>query len=89
MKQVGVRELKNRLSQYLQRTATGERILVTDRGHPLVLLSPPEGAGYAEYLANLVRSGEARWAGGKPQGARRPPRLRGRPLSQTVLDERR
>ena len=42
MKQVGVRELKSRLSQYLHRAATGERILVTERGNPLVLLTPVE-----------------------------------------------
>ena len=89
MKQVGVRELKNRLSQYLHRAATGERILVTERGHPLVLLTPVEMSNYHESLTKLLGSGEARWAGGKPQGARRPPRLRGQPLSQTVLDDRR
>ena len=32
MKVVGVRELKNRLSQYLQMARKGEYVLVTDRG---------------------------------------------------------
>jgi antitoxin (DNA-binding transcriptional repressor) of toxin-antitoxin stability system len=32
MKVVGVRELKNRLSQYLQIARKGEYVLVTDRG---------------------------------------------------------
>ena len=88
MKQVGVRELKSRLSQYLHRAATGEQILVTERGNPLVLLTPVEKADHQESLTKLLGTGEARWAGGKPQGARRPPRLRGKTLSQTVLDER-
>ena len=88
MKQVGVRELKSRLSQYLHRAATGEQILVTERGHPLALLTPVEKADHRESLTKLIGLGEARWSGGKPQGARRPPRLRGKTLSQIVLDER-
>jgi antitoxin (DNA-binding transcriptional repressor) of toxin-antitoxin stability system len=32
MKVVGIRELKNRLSQYLQMARKGEYVLVTDRG---------------------------------------------------------
>ncbi len=88
MKQVGVRELKSRLSQYLHRAATGEQILVTERGHPLVLLTPVEKVNHQESLTKLLGAGEARWAGGKPQGARRPHRLQGKSLSQTVLDER-
>jgi hypothetical protein len=35
MKAVGVRELKNRLSEYLRLVKNGEEILVTDRGRSL------------------------------------------------------
>lgn len=37
---VGVRELKQRLSEYLERAARGERITVTDRGRPKAVLGP-------------------------------------------------
>jgi prevent-host-death family protein len=37
---VGVRELKQRLSEYLDRVAQGEVIRVTHRGQPKALLSP-------------------------------------------------
>lgn len=37
---VGIRELKQRLSEYLERVAQGETIRVTDRGRPKALLSP-------------------------------------------------
>ncbi len=37
---VGVRELKQRLSEYLERVARGEVIRVTDRGQPKAILSP-------------------------------------------------
>lgn len=41
MKTVGVRELKDRLSEYLRRVAAGERVLVTDRGDVVAELGPP------------------------------------------------
>lgn len=37
---VGVRELKSRLSEYLSRAARGEDIVVTDRGRPVARLVP-------------------------------------------------
>lgn len=38
---VGVRELKNRLSEYLRAVRAGERVLVTDRGEVVAELAPP------------------------------------------------
>lgn len=40
---VAVRELKAKLSAYLQRAAAGERITVTDRGRPVAVLGPVVG----------------------------------------------
>jgi prevent-host-death family protein len=37
---IGVRELKQHLSEYLERAAQGEVIRVTDRGEPKALLCP-------------------------------------------------
>lgn len=41
---VGVRELKQHLSAYLERAARGETIRVTDRGVPRAILGPVPGA---------------------------------------------
>jgi len=41
--QVGVRELKQKLSEYLDRAAGGELIQVTDRGVPKAVLGPLPG----------------------------------------------
>ncbi len=41
MATVGVRELKNRLSEYLRRVAEGEVVIVTDRGRVVAELRPP------------------------------------------------
>ena len=45
---VGVRELKQHLSEYLERAAKGELIRVTDRGQPKAILGPVPGAGRLE-----------------------------------------
>jgi prevent-host-death family protein len=89
MASVGIRELKNRLSEYLRRVAEGERITVTDRGRPIAMLTPPETSADDETIAKLVREGMARWGGGTPRGSRRPVKLKGRPISDTVLEDRR
>jgi len=43
MTDVGVRELKQHLSEYLDRAAAGEVVRVTDRGRPKALLVPLPG----------------------------------------------
>jgi prevent-host-death family protein len=41
MKTVGIRELKNRLSEYIRLARSGEGVLVTDRGEVVAELTPP------------------------------------------------
>ncbi len=41
VKTVGVRDLKNKLSEYLRRVRMGESVLVTDRGEVVAELQPP------------------------------------------------
>ena len=43
MTDVGVRDLKQRLSEYLDRAERGELVRVTDRGRPKALLGPLPG----------------------------------------------
>jgi prevent-host-death family protein len=45
---VGVRELKQHLSEYLERAAAGEVIRVTDRGRPRAILGPVPGLARLE-----------------------------------------
>lgn len=61
MRAVGLRELKNRLSEYVRRVRAGESIVVTDRGEVVAELGPP-GAGARDDavppgLATLAREG--------------------------------
>lgn len=87
---VGVRELRNKLSQYLKRVREGERIEVTDRGEVIALLVPtPNGNETRKALLKLVEEGVVTWSGGKPRGANPLVEIKGRPLSETVLEDRR
>ena len=56
-KRVGVRELRQNLSQYLRRVALGERLEVTERGKPVAMLGPVDESGSAVH--ELVASGRA------------------------------
>lgn len=89
MTTVGVRELKNRLSEFLRRAAEGERVVVTDRGRPVAVITAPESAADDEAIHRMVREGLAFWSGGKPRGARRPARIKGKPMHETIQEDRR
>jgi prevent-host-death family protein len=65
MRVAGVREIKNRLSEYLRAVAAGETVLVTDRGRVVAQLAPPPAAGVPaltedEALARLAAAGKVR-----------------------------
>jgi prevent-host-death family protein len=89
MTTVGVRDLKNRLSEYLGRVKEGEKVVVTARGRPVAVISPAPSLPSDERLEAMVRGGLADWAGGKPRGSRRPPRIKGRSIAKIVIEERR
>ena len=54
MTTVGIRELKNRLSEFLRKVADGERVTVTDRGRPVAIMSPPDAPAEHETVARMV-----------------------------------
>jgi prevent-host-death family protein len=86
---VGVRELRDHLSDYLRRVREGELVVITDRGKPVGELSPAEARNSVAVAFRLVRQGMARWSGGKPRGGVRAPRSRGGLVSAAVIQDRR
>jgi prevent-host-death family protein len=62
MKSVGLRELKNRLSEYVREVRSGESVLVTDRGEVVAELLPvgqaPDERGVPSGLMALARRGQ-------------------------------
>lgn len=94
MKTVGLRELKNRLSEYVREVRSGEAVLVTDRGEVVAELLPPgqglDESGVASGLMGLARRGQL--TPGAPNDATLYPKLspllkRGR--AAALLDEER
>jgi prevent-host-death family protein len=55
MTTVGVAELRQNLSKYLQLVGRGERLIVTDRNRPVAELGPPSSSG--EALDRLIAEG--------------------------------
>jgi prevent-host-death family protein len=92
MRTVGSRELKNRLGRYLGLVGKGETIIVTDRGKPVARLLPPEpelekGKTVSEILKQLEAEGHLR-LGTQPFKRIKPIRVKGKPLSQMILEDR-
>ena len=65
MADVGIRELKQRLSEYLDRAERGETLRVTDRGRPKAMLGPVPGRARIE---DGVRTGWITPGTGAPLG---------------------
>lgn len=83
--EAGIRELRNHLSQYLDRVRGGEEILVTDRGEAVARLVPLDGP---RVLDRLIAEGLVEPA---PTRTRSRPRGRGTsraPVSELVAQQR-
>jgi prevent-host-death family protein len=96
MQQVGIRELKNRLTHYLGEVKNGENVVVTDRGRPVAILHRldkiEEDAGLEERLAALAAQGHVRLPTRKgPFKKIKPLELREgeEPVSETLVRDRR
>jgi prevent-host-death family protein len=86
IRRVGVRELRQNLSVYLQRVRAGHTLEVTERGQPVALLVPLPDAESA--LSRLIASGRATAPVGDLCDLSPPPlrRRRGKLLSR-LLEE--
>ena len=79
---VGVRELRQNLSVYLDRVKAGESLTVTDRGAEVARLVPMAGGGST--IERLIAEGRARPASGNVADLGMPPPYDGPPLSATL-----
>jgi prevent-host-death family protein len=83
---VGIKELKANLSSYVAKVKDGEEVVITDHGKKVamvVAISPER-----RLVDTLMDSGKATWSGGKPKG-KSGVKVKGTPVSDTVLEERR
>lgn len=85
MVSVGIKELKAKLSSYVDKAQRGEQIIITEHGKEVALIIPISNERKA--ISSLIESGKAHWSGGKPRGINRI-RIKGKALSKTVLEKR-
>jgi prevent-host-death family protein len=93
MRSVGAREFKNRMGRYMRAVGRGEILLVGKRGKPLAKVIPPEAvvspeSTFMKKLKELEAQGKIRLGTGKFKEFR-PVRIKGKPISQTVIEDRR
>ena len=93
MSTVGIRELKNRLTQYLRRTKQGEEVIITERGKPIALIQPIRSVEHPvsleARLAKLAAQGFVTLPTQKPLKRVRLAKVSGLPVSKTILEDRR
>jgi prevent-host-death family protein len=86
--------IKSRLSSYLDQVKCGETVIISDRAHPVAILSPyraHDGGGeWGARLADLVRRGMAATRGQRDTLFKIKPRNIGREtrLVEAVMEER-
>ena len=90
MRTVGLKMLKNRLSEYIRLVSGGETVLVTDRDRVVAELRPPQGRGPLTSDAMLAEAMRRGWlAAPLIVGEGAPPRAPVAPLAELLreLDE--
>jgi prevent-host-death family protein len=83
---VGIRELKEKLSGYVDKVRHGEEIVVMHRGKEVALVIPISRERNA--VRRLVETGRTSWTGGKPAGMKGI-KAKGKAFSKTILEDRR
>ncbi len=83
---VGIKELKTKLSSYVDKVLHGEEIVITEHGKEVALVIPISRE--RKVLKSLIDSGKVKWSGGKPEGLNNV-KIKGKSLAETVLEDRR
>jgi prevent-host-death family protein len=85
MVSAGVKDVKAKLSAYLDKIQKGEQVIITEYGREVAVITriSPE----RKVIRSLVDGGKAHWSGGKPRGLEGIT-VKGKPLSETILEER-
>ena len=88
----GLREANQQFSKVVRAVRAGKEVVLTDRGRPIAVIKPiqnidrEEAALQAMADEGLIVPPARR--GPTPMARWRPVRVKGKPLSQTIMDER-
>ena len=85
---VGVRELKTRLSEYLRQVKAGQTIVITEHGKTVGRIVPASSS-LDERLQAMVKAGLAQWSGTKLKPEKPVAKTRGpRTVSDLLIEDR-
>lgn len=85
MAEVGIRELRDHLSRYLERVQAGEEVVVTDRGRAIARVLPMSGE---RNLDRLIREGRVTPAKQRTRSLPKPLKTKGT-VSDLIAEQRR
>ncbi len=87
---VGAREFKTRLGTYLRQVREGRTLTITDRGRPVATVTPVDMTGQSiEARLERLRAEGVVTGTGKPLSrVHNPVVLKGRPLSEIIIEDR-
>ena len=89
---LGLREANQRFSKAIKAVRAGEEVILTERGHPIAIIKPIKEKD-AQEAALQAMAGEglitpASRKGPMPPPRWRPVKVKGKPLSETIIDDR-
>ena len=89
---LGLREANQRFSQTIKAVPAGKEVVLTDRGRPVAVITPIMDKGGREaLLQTMAEQGlitVAARKGPMPTPRWRPVKVKGKPVSQTIIEDR-
>ena len=89
---LGLREANQHFSKAIKAVRAGKEVILTDRGHPIAVIKPiTDDDSLDVAIQAMVDEGFLKPAARKgrtPLPRWRPVKVKGKPLSQTVIDDR-
>jgi prevent-host-death family protein len=89
---MGLREANQRFSTAIKAVKAGKEVILTERGKPIAVIKPLEKGDKLEATLRRLEADGLLWRGpksGKPMPVwRSPARIKGKPISQTISEER-
>lgn len=85
---VGIRDLRDHLSEYVRQVKAGATLTITERGQPVGRIVPV-CTHLEERLQELIDSNEVLWSGNKLGPVQPPAKVRGpRTVAELLLEDR-
>ena len=89
---LGLREANQRFSRTIKAVRAGKEVVLTDRGRPIAVITPIKGEDSREAaLQTMAERGLITMAARKgpmPIPRWRPVKVKGKPVSQTIIEDR-